>query len=183
MVEVVIEIGSNIEPELNILQSLQILKSFLKIKKISNIYETKAVGSDGKIDPNIPNFLNLAILTETNLKPYNLKYDVLRKIEKEMGRKRDQYKFKPRVIDFDLVFYGKEIIKSNKDNIEIPDPDAIKYPHIAIPLNDLIPAFIHPVLKKSINEIANTFNNNSNVWIYKNNNKFLPQLQLELIKK
>ncbi|MGN6530630.1 MAG: 2-amino-4-hydroxy-6-hydroxymethyldihydropteridine diphosphokinase, partial [Ginsengibacter sp.] len=71
-------------------------------------------------------------------------------IEEEMGRVRT-IKNAARIIDIDILFFNEEII--NNPNLIIPHPQIANRRFVLIPLNELAPKMIHPVLKKNIHEL------------------------------
>ena len=120
-------IGSNMgRRKANIHKALELLKKQnIKIKKISRIIETKPVGG-----PMQAKFLNAAIKTETDLGPQRL-LDVLKDIEKKMGRKKT-VKNGPRPIDLDILLYADKIIKSKR--LTVPHPRMLKRDFVMVPL-------------------------------------------------
>ena len=68
-------------------------------------------------------------------------------IEKLMGRKRE-VKWGSRIIDIDILFYGSEVI--TESGLQIPHPELHKRMFTLIPMSEIAPDFIHPVLGKSI---------------------------------
>lgn len=114
-----IGIGSNIEPEINIIKSLYLLKNHLSILNISPVFITPPIG--GKEEQ--PDFFNCVI--ETRLRkettPFDLKFNILRNIEKQLKRVRTFDKYTPRTIDLDILLF-RNIIMNNEDLV-IPDPD------------------------------------------------------------
>ena len=114
------------------------------IKKISAIYETAAWGLEDQ-----PSFLNQALLLETNFDPIDLLNHLL-KIEIQMGRIRN-LPLGPRTIDLDIIFFNDQIIASDK--LTIPHPQMQKRNFVLTPLNEIAPQFIHPIFKKSINQL------------------------------
>ena len=116
------------------------------LKACSSIYQTKAWGNTNQAD-----FLNAAILIETELNPHQL-LEKLLAIETEMGRTRNQ-KWEERIIDIDILFF---------DNLTINAPDlTVPHPHIPnrrftlVPMLQIAPNFIHPVLNKNIQLLLN----------------------------
>ena len=121
-------VGSNIQPEKNIYQALELLHDRMKILKVSQIWETMAVGSTG------PNFLNCAVLINSDQDEETIKVEILSKIEDQLGRIRTEDKNAPRTIDIDPVI---------SDGI-ILDKRVFDEPFLALPLNDLLPDLIDP---------------------------------------
>jgi len=111
------------------------------VVKISSFYETAPWGVTGQ-----QNYLNAALLLETELGPGKL-FHILKNIEKEAGR-TDLRKYAPRPLDIDILFYDDEVIKTNE--LTIPHDKLHLRRFTLVPLNELAPAFHHPVLNKSI---------------------------------
>ena len=101
----------------------------IKIEKSSRIYETKAVGGvpQGK-------FLNAAIKIKTSLTP-QLLLEVLKKIEKDLGRK-NTVRWGAREIDLDILLYGNKVIKIK--NLVIPHPRMFEREFVLKPLREII---------------------------------------------
>ena len=99
----VIGLGSNIEPELNIELARRELAHAVNVLKASSFVETEPVGYK-----NQNAFLNGALLVETPLEAEELK-DLLRRLEKKLGRVRNENKFGPRTIDLDILVWNGEV--------------------------------------------------------------------------
>lgn len=136
-IDAYIAVGSNIEPQENIIRALLDLKIIQPITAVSNFYKTSAVGRPGQ-----PDFFNGIIKIQSALDPRRLKFNVLRKIENQLGRIRTSDKFAPRTIDLDIILYGTQII--NEADIKIPDPSIRLYPFVAVPLLELAPKLSLP---------------------------------------
>jgi 2-amino-4-hydroxy-6-hydroxymethyldihydropteridine pyrophosphokinase len=95
--QVCLLLGSNIQPEHNLPLAIDQLQNYLKLLRISRVWETASVGSAG------PNFLNAAILAHTSLNQKSLKLKILRPLEARMGRVRSADKNAPRPIDLDII--------------------------------------------------------------------------------
>ena len=100
----VIGIGSNIDPEANIAKMLKILGEEVKIQKVSSLVKTKPIGIE-----NQPDFINGAAKIETPMIKEELN-QLLKMIERELGRTREGPKFGPRTIDLDIVIWNGEIV-------------------------------------------------------------------------
>jgi len=92
-------------------------------------------------------------LAETSLEPLAIRA-ILRQIEAELGRVRTADKFAPRPIDLDLVCYGQAILTAEEAGSEIPDPDILSCVHVAVPLAEIVPNWVHPQTGQLIREIA-----------------------------
>ena len=107
----------------------------------SGLYETAAWGITDQ-----PAFLNQVLMVETDLSPD----DVLAKtqaIEQKLGRSRAE-KWAARVIDVDLLFYDDLII--NTPTLTLPHPFLHQRRFTLVPLAELAPDLMHPVLKQTI---------------------------------
>jgi len=101
--QVYLSLGSNIQPELNLPRAIDALGEHGEILKVSNAWESEAVGSDG------PNFLNACVLFLTPLLYTELKEHVLYPIEVKLGRKRSADKYAPRTIDIDIILFDGKL--------------------------------------------------------------------------
>jgi 2-amino-4-hydroxy-6-hydroxymethyldihydropteridine diphosphokinase len=145
-----LSLGSNIEPEKSILEAVRLLSRRVKVLKASTVYLTEPL--QGKLQPQ---YYNCVIKIETDIEPRKLKFDVLRDIEAELGRKRSKDKFASRTIDIDLILYGNLVV-STKDLI-VPDPEIQERAFLAIPLCEIEPDLVLPVADKPIREVADGF--------------------------
>lgn len=116
----------------------------ISISRLSRIRETKPYGKLDQAD-----FLNQVIEIETKLSATEL-LTACQKVESQLKRERLE-KWGPRTIDIDILFYGNEIIE--QEALRIPHPDLENRSFVMEPLNELSPDFVHPVLKKSVNQI------------------------------
>jgi 2-amino-4-hydroxy-6-hydroxymethyldihydropteridine diphosphokinase len=114
------------------------------IKKVSSMYETKPWGLEEQ-----PDFINMAVEAETGLSPEEL-LKTLKGVEKEMGRK-ETIKWGPRIIDLDILFYDDAVI--NMEHLQIPHPLLHKRDFVVLPLSEIAPDKVHPVLKKNIRQL------------------------------
>ncbi|WP_298981940.1 2-amino-4-hydroxy-6-hydroxymethyldihydropteridine diphosphokinase [Caldilinea sp.] len=155
--EVLITLGSNIDRERNIQRALAELERHprLRVLAVSPVYVTPALGADGQPSGQA-DFANAAVRAETDLEPAALR-QALRAIESTMGRVRTQDKFAPRPIDLDLAFYGREIIET--EGRPLPDPDVLRFAHVAVPLADVAGEWVHPQTGQTLAEIAAALTN------------------------
>jgi 2-amino-4-hydroxy-6-hydroxymethyldihydropteridine diphosphokinase len=116
----------------------------ITVTRVSPIYETEPWGY---LDQ--PLFLNQVVEIETEIPPEEL-LPVMKKIEKEMGR-TPNFKNGPRVIDIDIILYGDWVIE--REGLSIPHANIALRAFVLVPLADLIPDFVHPVLKKTIRQM------------------------------
>lgn len=123
---------------------LYIEKRIGTIFKRSSIYETEPWGSKGQ-----PSFYNQVLRVNTILSARECIHTIL-EIEKEMGRIRT-IKNAARIIDIDILFYNDEII--NTTDLVIPHKEIPNRRFVLMPLSEIEPNFIHPYLKKNMQEL------------------------------
>jgi 2-amino-4-hydroxy-6-hydroxymethyldihydropteridine diphosphokinase len=92
----------------------------------------------GKTDQ--PDFLNMAVEVTCNYSPHEL-LSVLKKIEQELGRTTGE-RWGPRIIDLDILFYGRQIVK--KDDLVIPHQHFFDRPFAVALMAEIAPHFVPP---------------------------------------
>ena len=142
-----IGLGSNQEPRLLMLQQAKIaLQKYIDPKLIeSPIYETppwKILSHNY--------FLNQVLQICSPLPPKKLLAKFLQ-IEKKLGRKRNRTP--DRNIDIDLLYY-KNLCCQN-DTLQLPQKDVEKRAFVILPMNNIAPQFMHPVLRKTQEQLLN----------------------------
>jgi len=144
---VYLSLGSNLGNRQDHLdRALKLLSERMRLGKVSSIYDTEAVGPITQ-----PRFLNLACEAFTHLTPEGL-LALAKGIELKMGRHSKTGE--PRVIDIDIILYG-DLVIDTKD-IVIPHPRMQERSFVLIPLAEIAPDVVHPVLKKSMKELNKT---------------------------
>lgn len=138
MAEVIILLGSNIEPAINIRLGAARLAELLPVKKFSSVWLTPPVGTDG------PDFYNAAVLCDTELTDEDLKFTVLRPIEEKLGRVRTADKYAPRALDLDAIVLNNRVL----------EPRLWDTAFILLPVSELAPDLIHPDSGLTLRELA-----------------------------
>lgn len=139
--------------------SLLSLADGIKIIRNSALYETEPWGLK-----NQNWFLNMIVEIKTNLSPEDLLVKC-QSIEKMLGRNREaEVHWGERPIDIDIIFYDKDIISS--DLLKVPHPYMHKRAFVLVPLLELIPDFVHPVLNKTISSIYDALEDVEDVYLY-----------------
>ncbi len=100
----------------------------------------------------MPRFLNLACEVTTTLPPAAL-LAAAKGIEMKMGRAPIQPGAPlPRPIDIDILFYGDQVV-NNPPQLVIPHPGIAERAFVLVPLTDIAPELVHPVLKKTVKQL------------------------------
>lgn len=137
--KVYLALGSNIQPEVNIPDGLSALaRAFKFLLAHSTAWQSAAVGSQG------PDFLNAVTLIRTTRTAAEIKTDVLQPLEIQMGRVRQADKNAPRTIDLDVLLYDDCLL----------DDSLWHSAHLAVPLAELNPEYLHPTTARPLSEYA-----------------------------
>jgi 2-amino-4-hydroxy-6-hydroxymethyldihydropteridine diphosphokinase len=146
MTRVYLGIGSNIDREESVRNGLVALKLLYGDLNISPVYESEAYGFEGD------DFYNLVVGFETDVDIDTIESQ-LKEIEKQSGREQIGKSYCPRTLDIDLLLYGDLIC----DKHLLPRVDITEYAFVLKPLCDIAPDLIHPVEKKTMSELWESF--------------------------
>lgn len=117
------------------------------VLSISSFYDTEPWGFESD-----NTFLNAALLLETELEPLQL-LSLTQEIEKEMGRtQKSDGAYHDRIIDLDILLYDLCVI--NEAALVVPHPLMHKRQFVMEPLAEIAPMLVHPVLNKTMLELA-----------------------------
>jgi 2-amino-4-hydroxy-6-hydroxymethyldihydropteridine diphosphokinase len=111
-----------------------------QIEKKSSNYQTAAWGK-----PDQPDFLNQALIVKSSLSPQKV-LQAIHSIELEMGRQRTT-KWSERTIDIDILYADDLVL--GLPNLKIPHPEIQNRRFALVPLAEIAPDFVHPILKKT----------------------------------
>ena len=125
-----IAVGSNIDPEPNVLQALELLMRELSVTASSTFYWSAPAERPDQ-DP----FRNGVWQVQSTLTPREIKFDVLRPIEHQLGRRREKDSHAARTIDLDLALHGE--LRVAEEDLQLPDPDIPKRAFLWQPLAEL----------------------------------------------
>lgn len=143
--------GSNDGDRMKILE--ESLKS-IEIKigavlKLSSIFESEPWGFDAK-----QWFLNRVVIVETNLEPIDVLNQLLI-IESSFGRVRiKDGNYHSRTLDLDILLIDQLICSLPK--LTIPHPQLHNRLFTLLPLSEIAPNYIHPILQKSIQSLLSS---------------------------
>jgi 2-amino-4-hydroxy-6-hydroxymethyldihydropteridine diphosphokinase len=153
-----IGLGSNMgNKRRNLSQASHLLEeSGIKILKKSSIYETSPVGPVEQ-----PWFLNQVLEVETDFSPQYL-LRVTKRIEKKMGRHSGVAKG-PRCIDIDILLSESGVVRTKK--LQVPHPELEKRKFVLIPLMEIAPETVHPLLNKKVEDLWRECQDDSDVHI------------------
>ena len=153
-----LNIGSNLDSKYgtrfdNITIAVQLLvQSNIKIKKISNFYETPSYPNQ-----NFPKFLNIGLLANYEDSCLSL-LNINKLIEKKLGRLKSK-KNEPRVIDIDIIDF--KTMRENREGLVIPHPKCHLRNFVLYPILQIDPNWKHPIFKKNarflINKLSQKF--------------------------
>lgn len=123
----------------------------------SAIYETAPWGVVEQ-----PAFLNQVLQLESILHPIDI-LQRTQKIEKQLGRERHE-RWGPRLMDIDLLYYGNLVLTMT--DLVVPHPRLHERRFTLVPLAQIAPDFMHPVLKKNNQELLANCTDNSQVFVF-----------------
>ena len=135
MTEVLLSLGSNIEPKRHLDLALVELRQRFPKLRVSAYYRTPAVGFEGN------DFLNAGVSIDTEMPPADLNA-WLHQLEDRHGRRSDGPRYSDRTLDIDIVYYGSLQLQGEQ-NLRIPRED-VRHAFVLGPLAEIAPDFIDP---------------------------------------
>ena len=143
---VYLSLGTNLgNRAANLKQAIAWLPPQMTVRAKSDVYETPPWGHTEQDD-----FLNQAVKVTTYLEPEKL-IKHIKRLEVAMGREAN-FRNGPRLIDIDILFYDDEILDTPL--LTIPHPKLHERGFVLLPMMDIAPDHVHPVMKKSIRELV-----------------------------
>ncbi len=147
MAKVYLALGSNVgDSEHHFKNAVELLSKKISGIKQAPLYKSKAVGFTEQDD-----FVNTAVSGQTDLSPKEL-LEFVKSTEKEVGR-IDRFRWGPREIDIDIIFYNDQIV--DEPHLHIPHAHFAERDFVLRPIMDLDPNLIDPRSKKTVQELHN----------------------------
>lgn len=144
-----LSLGSNLDRERNYPAGVRLIGALGKIEAVSTVHETVPVG----MAPGTPSFFNGAVILGTDLEPVELKKRLRGQIEAALGRDRPAgTRWVSRTIDVDIALWGSTV--GDIAGRRVPDPDILRYLHVAVPLAEVDGDLVHPADGRTLAEIA-----------------------------
>lgn len=142
---VYLSLGTNLgDRSANLENARNALQQAMTILRASSIYETEPWGFQDQ-----PAFLNQVLKVSTSFEPLKL-LDFLKNVEAKMGRQAN-FRYGPRLIDLDILLYGRQIIETQ--GLQIPHPRLHERAFVLEPLAEIVPNLVHPLLHKRISTL------------------------------
>lgn len=145
LIPIVLSLGSNLaDRQSNLEAVVAALPPQVLIRETSSVFETEPWGF---VDQ--PDFLNQILLAETHLSAPDLLVYV-KALESRIGRVPN-FRYGPRLVDIDIIFYGDQVIR--EPYLEIPHPRFQERAFVLVPLVEIAPDLIVPGTDQTVSDL------------------------------
>ena len=170
-----IGLGTNLgDRRANLKKAVELIRELpdTRITRHSSLYESEPHGKARNW------FVNSVVEIQTTLDPGEL-LKALQKIETTMGRKKVEAKpakksdskkgakdkAVSRIIDLDIILYGRELVEERK--LKIPHPEMANRKFVLLPLSELTPAYVHPSVGATVSEMLVACKDDKKIHLFK----------------
>lgn len=150
-----LSLGTNLgDRRANLVEAVEFLRGIGSDIRLSAVYETPPVG----MEPGSPVFYNMAAVVVSQLEPTEL-LTRIKTFEAQMGRDISDSHYRPRTIDIDILMADDRVMETGA--LVIPHREMARRAFVLVPLNEIAPDALHPVLKKSVSRLLEELGNDS----------------------
>ncbi|GAA5216938.1 2-amino-4-hydroxy-6-hydroxymethyldihydropteridine diphosphokinase [Corallincola platygyrae] len=154
MAEVLVGIGSNIEPEKNVIKAVSALREQFGVVALSPVFESEAVGFKGA------NFFNMVASFHFDGELAELA-ERIRGLELSLGRSPDARKFSSRCVDIDILLFDDLVVDTP---VQLPRAEILFNAFVLWPLAELAPEKKHPINGNTYRELWRAFEHQQKLW-------------------
>lgn len=147
MHKVYLGIGGNLGDRLqNIRTAIELISDRIAVpEKTSSVYMSEPWGFE-----HAKHFTNAVVMLVTEKSVDDI-FTITTAIELEMKRVRSKSGYQGRTMDIDILFYGNKIIDT--ETLTIPHPKVEGRLFVLMPIAEISPEFVHPILKKDMQKL------------------------------
>ncbi len=128
----------------NLRKALTLISKAVRIIAVSSVYETEPWG-----DTDQSPFLNMACAVETDMDPPELLAHT-KQVERRLGRE-PTFRYGPRSMDVDILLFGNVVLETPE--LTVPHRDMVERAFVLVPLAEIAPQVLHPVLAATIGRL------------------------------
>ena len=145
-IPVYLSLGSNRNPEENLIRAGELIAEDFKIRSGSSLYKTVDVRENAEKE-----YINQVLEIEVDV-PYTDLRAWCKDLENRFGRQPGEKEIVP--LDVDIIVYNGDVFSAGGKSI--PDSNLTRYSYIAVPLAEITPEFRHPATGQSMQDILKT---------------------------